>query len=84
MAARLATIRRDKPTCQGSFARVVQEVRGRTKYTVKIHPQAHRLAGIFVDVNAAKNILEYGRADRNQRTWRVGAVRPLIEASSQE
>jgi putative transposase len=41
------------------------------------------------DVNAAKNILAYGRADRNvverpKRTGRVSAVRPLREPSNQE
>jgi putative transposase len=34
------------------------------------------------DVNAAINILEYGRADRNLRTGRSGAVRPVDEPSN--
>ena len=33
------------------------------------------------DNNAAKNILEYGRADRNLRTWRGRAISSLTEAS---
>ena len=33
------------------------------------------------DVNAAINIREYGRVDRNQRTGRAGSVRPLYEPS---
>jgi putative transposase len=36
------------------------------------------------DINAAKNILEYGRADRNLRPQRVGVVKPLVEAGSQK
>lgn len=32
------------------------------------------------DFNAAKNILEYGRTDRNLRSQRVGVVNPLAEA----
>ncbi|MDP1712598.1 MAG: RNA-guided endonuclease TnpB family protein [Candidatus Nanopelagicaceae bacterium] len=35
------------------------------------------------DINAAKNILFYGRADRKLRTGRAGAVKPLMEPSSQ-
>lgn len=34
------------------------------------------------DVNAAKNILEYGRADRNLRSQRGGVVNPLVEAGN--
>ena len=33
------------------------------------------------DRNAAKNIVTYGRADRNLRTWRGRAVSSLVEAS---
>jgi putative transposase len=36
------------------------------------------------DLNAAKNILEYGRADRNLRTGRERAVSSLMELSKQE
>jgi putative transposase len=36
------------------------------------------------DLNAAKNILEYGRADRNLRAGRERAVSSLKELSKQE
>lgn len=36
------------------------------------------------DINAAQNVLNYGRADRKSRTGRAGATRPLVEPSRQE
>ncbi|MDP1711966.1 MAG: RNA-guided endonuclease TnpB family protein [Candidatus Nanopelagicaceae bacterium] len=36
------------------------------------------------DINAARNVLNYGRADRKSRTGRAGVVKPLVEPSRQE